>query len=58
MRENEIVKKKTQIHGYVILVVKWWSPQRSYQQLNLIQIFYSLKEVHSCAIPIEIGGGN
>jgi hypothetical protein len=28
---------------------------RSHQQLNLIQIFYSLKEVVICAIQIEVG---
>jgi hypothetical protein len=32
-------------------VVKWWS----HLLLNLIQIFYSLKEVGGWAIQIEVG---
>lgn len=49
-KEKGIVKNKDQIiveNGYLL--------HRRYQQLNLIPIFYFLREVVICAIQIEVG---
>ena len=58
VKEKRIVKKKkpkTQIDSYIVIVVSGSLLHRSHQQLHLIQIFYSLKEVALCMIKVEVG---